>query len=243
MNEPVGQRVERKSMELHYRMRELPDSERPYERCQQYGAEVLSDAELLAVILRTGNRNCSALQLAQNILCLGQQSLLNLHQLSVEDLQSLPGIGKVKALQLKCVAELSKRMAAACYQRALTVDSPETLAGYYMERFRHEPREQLLLAMFDTRNRLLADQVLSVGTVNASLVSPREIFQRALQSRAVHIVLLHNHPGGDPAPSREDIRVTERIREAGELLGIMLTDHIIIGDNRYFSFREMEILN
>lgn len=230
-------------MELHYRMRELPDSERPYERCQQYGAEVLSDAELLAVILRTGNRNCSALQLAQNILCLGQQNLLNLYQLSAEDLRKLPGIGKVKALQLKCIAELSKRMASACYQRILKADDPEAIAGYYMERFRHEPTEKLLLAMFDTRNHLLRDEVLSVGTVNASLVSPREIFRKALQNQAVHIVLLHNHPGGDPTPSGEDIRVTGRVREAGVMLGIPLTDHIIIGDNRYFSFREKGILN
>lgn len=224
-------------------MRELPDSERPYERCQKYGAEVLSDAELLAVILRTGNRDCSALQLAQRILSLGQRNLLNLYQLSAEDLQRLPGIGKVKALQLKCVAELSKRMASACYQRSLQVDDPETLAGYYMERFRHESTEKLLLAMFDARNHLLKDEVLSVGTINASLVSPREIFRKALQNQAVHIILLHNHPGGDPSPSPEDLRVTRRIRETGDMIGIPLTDHIIIGDNRYFSFQEKEMLN
>lgn len=224
-------------------MRELPDSERPYERCQKYGAEVLSDAELLAVILRTGNRDCSALQLAQRILSLGQRNLLNLYQLSAEDLQRLPGIGKVKALQLKCVAELSKRMASACYQRSLQVDDPETLAGYYMERFRHESTEKLLLAMFDARNHLLKDEVLSVGTINASLVSPREIFRKALQNQAVHIILLHNHPGGDPSPSPEDLRVTRRIQETGDMIGIPLTDHIIIGDNRYFSFQEKEMLN
>lgn len=236
-------RVERKRMELHYRMREMPDSVRPYERCEAYGAQALSDAELLAVILRTGNRDCSALQLAQNVLCLGQQSLLNLYQLSAEELQALPGIGRVKALQLKCVAELSKRMASARYRRDLQVDEPGTLAAYYMERFRHEPTEKLMLAMLDNQNHLLKDEVLSVGTVNASLVSPREIFRKALQNQAVRIILLHNHPGGDPAPSREDIRVTKRVWENGELLGIPLIDHIIIGDNRYFSFQEKEMLN
>ncbi len=224
-------------------MRELPGSERPYERCEKYGPEVLSDAELLAVVLRTGNRDCSALQLAQKILCMGQQGLLNLYQVTVEDLKKLPGIGRVKAIQLKCVAELSKRIASACYRRVLQVDDPETLAGYYMERFRHESTEKLLLAMFDARNHLLKDEVLSTGTVNASLVSPREIFRRALQYQAVHIILLHNHPGGDPTPSGEDLRVTQRVQEAGKLVGIPLTDHIIIGDNQYFSFQEKEMLN
>lgn len=230
-------------MELHYRMKELPDSEKPYERCLKYGVSVLSDAELLSVIMRTGSKNQNSLQLAQTVLQRGQQNLLNLHTLSIDELRQIPGIGKVKAIQLKCVAELSKRMVMTCYRRDLQINDPASIAGYYMEQFRHETREKLMLAMFDTKNHFLGDDIVSVGTVNSSLVSPREIFIKALKRQAVSIILLHNHPSGDPNPSGEDIRTTAKVKECGRMLGITLADHIIIGDNRYFSFLEQDILN
>ena len=224
-------------------MKELPESERPYEKFARFGASALSDAELLAVILRNGSREKTALQLAQTVLCREQGNLLNLHRLTPEELQKIPGIGKVKAIQLKCIAELSRRMAAANYHKSMQIQDPSTIADYYMEQLRHEERETLLLAMFDTKGHFLGDEVLSIGTVNSSLVSPREIYRKALSRQAVTIIILHNHPSGDPTPSEEDVRITHRVSQCGELLGIPLADHIIIGDNRYISLREKEILN
>lgn len=230
-------------MDLHYTMKELPESEKPYERFLKQGASVLSDAELLAIILRSGGRKRTALQLAQDVLCRKQMSLLNLNQLTIEELVAIPGIGQVKAIQLKCIAELAKRIAVTSYVQRIQADEPGTIADYYMEQLRHETKEKLLLAMFDAKNRFIGDALLSVGTVNSSLVSPREIYLKALQSQAVNIIMLHNHPSGDPSPSEEDLRATLRVAECGRILGIFLADHIIIGDNRYISFREKGILN
>ena len=229
-------------MEVHYTMKELPESEKPYEKFLTNGALGLSDAELLAVILRTGSKQKTVVKLAQDVLCRGQWNLLNLYQLTLEELMEIPGIGQVKAIQLKCIAELAKRIAATSYRTNIEITEPVTIANYYMERLRHDTKEKLLLAMFDIKNRFIGDEVLSIGTVNSSLVSPREIYLRALQSQAIHIVLLHNHPSGDPTPSNEDVRTTIRVAECGRILGITLADHIIIGDNKYTSLREKGIL-
>ena len=230
-------------MDLHYTMKELPESEQPYEKFMKHGAGALSDAELLATILRNGSKRETALQLAQNILCKEQHNLLNLNQMSTEELMQISGIGKVKAIQLKCISELSRRIAKTTYQKNIQVNEPKTIADYYMEQLRHETKEKLLLAMFDTKNYFIGDEILSIGTVNSSLVSPREIFIKALQCQAVRIIILHNHPSGDPTPSQEDIRITRRVAECGNLLEISLADHIIIGDNRYISLREKGILS
>ena len=214
-------------MNQHLTVKELPDSEKPYEKCLQYGAECLSDAELLAVIIRTGTAGKKSIEVAQDILNRNQRNLLNLHHLSMKDFMEIPGIGTVKAIQLKCLAE---------------INNASSVALYYMEELRHENREKLMLCMFDSQSVLLGDEMISVGTVNASLVSPREIFIRALMRQAVHIILLHNHPSGVPLPSTQDKLVTRKIQECGEMLGIHLSDHIIIGDNQYFSFKEENLL-
>lgn len=227
----------------HLTMKELPESERPYDKFLNTGVEGLSDAELLAIILRSGSKGRTALQLAQDVLCREQRNLLNLNQLTMTELAEIPGIGKVKAIQLKCIAELAKRMSATTYRKNMKVDEPKTIAEYYMEQLRHETREKLLVAMFDTKNHFLGDEVLSIGTVNSSLVSPREIYLKALRSQAVNIILLHNHPSGEAEPSAEDLRTTRRVAECGRMLGITLADHIIIGDNSYTSMRESGSLN
>lgn len=229
-------------MNTHITMREMPESEQPIEKCTRYGAQSLSDAELLAVILRIGTRNMTALQLAQLLLSQKDKNLLNLFNMPMEEMQKLPGIGKVKAVQLKCIAELSGRIAKTNRLKNVNLSEPDSVAAYYMESLRHESKEKLLLSMFDTKSSLLGDEIISIGTVNTSLVSPREIFLKALEYKAVHIVLLHNHPSGDPNPSEADIRVTKLVQESGAMLGITLADHIIIGDNRYISFRENGLL-
>ena len=228
----------------HYSMKELPLKERPYERCLERGPEALSDAELLSVIIRTGAHGENSLDLARKVLGLSREGegLAAILHLSVPELCSLKVIGKVKAVQILCVGELSKRISQSRREKQLILNSPSSIAAYYMERMRHQEQEEMIAVFFNTKNRLLKDKLLTRGTVNASLVSPREIFIEALRYHAVYIVLLHNHPSGSPEPSKEDMLVTQRIERSGEMLGIRLIDHIIIGDNRYISFKERGLL-
>ncbi len=226
-------------------MRDLPSDERPYEKCRSYGPGALSDAELLAVVLRTGSKGQSALSLARRLLqtpnCRdGIQGICNY---SLAELTKQKGIGAVKGIQILCVAELSRRIAKSTAGRRLCFSSPETIADYYMEDLRHEKQEKIILILLNTRGDMICDRVMYSGTVSFSPVSPREIFLEALRYEAVNIVLLHNHPSGDPTPSREDILLTKRLLECGRLLNVPLTDHIIIGDRKYLSFREEGLLD
>lgn len=224
-------------------MKEIPCTERPYEKCERRGAENLSDAELLAVLLRTGTRGENALKLSERILYhAGDSGILNIHQFSKERLMQIKGIGKVKAIQLSCISELSKRLAKESAHELLSFENPESVANYYMEDLRHEKQEIMKLLMLNSRAKLIGETNVSKGTVNASLITPRELFIEALQKNAVSIVILHNHPSGDPTPSREDKLITRRIQEAGVLIGIELVDHIIIGNNCFLSFRRENLL-
>ena len=232
--------------EMKQTIRELPESSRPYEKCLKWGPSVLSDSELLAVILRSGVPGTNSLALANQILSLTKDTsypgLLGLLHMSLPDLMKVNGIGKVKAVQLKCIGELSKRMASAAARPRLSFNDPITIAKYYMEHLRHEEQEVLIVMLLDGRNHLLGEQTISRGTVSATLITPREIFVEALKYHAVSLILVHNHPSGDPTPSDCDREVTERVYTSGELLGIRLLDHIIIGDQKYVSFREQGIL-
>ena len=224
-------------------IREMPRDERPYEKCSRLGAEHLSDVELLAVLLRTGTRGENALELAGRILYhTGGIGILGIHQFNAERLKQIKGIGNVKAIQISCISELAKRLAKASYQDTVCFTDPKTIAQYYMEDLRHEKQEHMKLLMLNSKAKLLGETTISKGTVNASLVTPRELFIEALQKNAVSIIILHNHPSGDPSPSREDMLTTKRIQDAGALIGIELLDHIIIGNNCYISFREEGML-
>lgn len=220
--------------------KQLPESERPYEKCARSGPEALSDAELLAVIIRSGTKNERAVDLAIRVLNRpgARKGLSALHYYSQQELQKIKGIGKVKAIQLCCVAELAKRMHASVYHETTVFDSPKKIADYYMERLRHGRTEEILLLMLDTKGRKIADEVISKGTVNMSVLEPREVLITALRYEAVFLVLLHNHPSGVTIPSDADVSVTRRIATACEIVGISLRDHIIIGDNRYLSMME-----
>lgn len=225
-------------MQKNLTIKDLPDTEKPYEKCIAHGAGSLSDAELIAAVIRTGVPGEQSIDVARRILRASDDGILNIVYLSMQELRQIKGIGKVKAVQLKCIAELAKRISMARRYQRIVLDQPSTIAGYYMERLRHEPKENLLLSMYNGRSMLIKDLILTVGTTNSSLVSPAEIFRKALEYGAEYIVLLHNHPSGDPHPSEEDCHVTERISACGQMLGIVLMDHIIIGDNQYYSFRE-----
>lgn len=227
------------------RMKDLPCEERPYEKCLHMGAKTLSDAELLSVIIRTGNKEETSLDLAEKILSLGGtgDGLVGLLHHSLPDLMKVKGIGMVKGVQLACVGELSRRIwKRRTFAKRMTFTGPEEIADYYMEDMRHLEREEVRAMFLDTKQALLKDVLLSRGTVNASVLSPREVLIEALRYRAVSMVLVHNHPSGDPSPSRDDLALTHRIRTAGDLVGITLIDHIIIGDLRFVSFREQNIL-
>ena len=229
-------------MQKNMTVKELPDTERPYEKCLMYGADALTDAELISVIIRTGSRGERCVDLAHRILNAGPDGLLNLIQLDVKQLTGIRGIGNVKAIQLKCVGELARRIASTRRRQQVVLQSPESIASYYMERMRHETQEKLMLAMFDSKSMLLSEKVISVGTCNAALISARDIYRTALQEQAIYIVILHNHPSGNPEPSREDIQVTRKIKQSGEILDILLMDHIIIGDHTYTSLREIGMM-
>ena len=220
-------------------IKEMYREERPYEKCEQYGAENLTDAELLAVLLRTGTKGENSLRLAQKILHpeTDRGGLVNLPQWTVEQLRQVRGIGKVKAIQIRCLAELARRMAKAEALEGLDFSSPNTIARYYMEDMRHRQKEVMKLLLLNTKAKLIGASDISVGTVNATLVSPRELFLEALKKNAVSIILLHNHPSGDTTPSTADLSVTKRILEAGKLLGIRLMDHIIVAGDKYISLK------
>ena len=225
-------------------MKTLPKAERPYEKCLQYGTAGLSDAELLAVIIRTGSPEETSLELSKKVLgggCEGE-GLLNLLHRSVPELMEIKGIGPVKASQLLCIGELSRRIWRQAAGKRLTFHDPETIAGYYMEEMRHKEQEELHVMFFNNRQAMIQEVLVSRGSVNASLATPREILIEALRYRAVNMVLVHNHPSGDPSPSREDVTFTKRVRMAGEMVGIGLLDHIIIGDNLYLSLKERGML-
>ncbi|QUI23331.1 DNA repair protein RadC [Vallitalea pronyensis] len=224
------------------RVKDLPSSERPYEKFETYGPSALSDAELLAIIIRSGSRKERSIELAQRILGITEQGIRGIYGLSLDDLQQVSGIGRVKSIQIKAIAELSKRLSKYNAETKLKISSPGSIATLYMEEMRYLQQEHLKIVFLDTKNQIIADKFLTVGTVNASLINPREVFIQALRHHAVHVILLHNHPSGDPTPSQEDIAITKRIIEAGDIIGVRLLDHIIIGDGHYISLKERGIV-
>ena len=222
-------------------IRDLPIEERPREKLKALGAEALSNAELLAILLRTGSDRESALQLAVRLLSLGG-GLRELPGLSLEDLQELRGVGPAKAAQLKAALEIGRRLATMPPDQAERITSPQRAAALFMEELRYKKKEHFMIMLLNTKNHLLSREEISIGSLNASIVHPREIFRIPLRKSAASIILVHNHPSGDPSPSQEDLEVTRRLVEAGNLLGIAVRDHLIIGDGCYFSFKEKGLL-
>ena len=213
-------------------IKNMPESERPYEKCQKYGVKSLSDAELLAVIIKSGTKNKRSIDLAMQVLGADDQDgLAGMCRLTFQDLTKIKGVGTVKALQILCTIELSRRIAKASLGDRYVFDSAEAIAAYYMEDLRHLKQEHLILLMLDTKNQLIADSMITKGTVNAAMISPREIFIEAMKHEAVNIILVHNHPSGHPVPSQADIEITKNIASVGKLLGIHLLDHIIIRES------------
>ena len=222
-------------------IRDLPLEERPREKLKLFGAGSLSNAELLAILIRTGNRNESAVQIATRILA-GGGGLRSLPDLSLEDLQENKGIGPDKAVTIKAALELGCRLATAPKEVSGSITNPRQAADLFMEELRYKKKEYFKILLLNTKNQFISKEEISVGSLSASIVHPREIFNLPLRKSAASVILCHNHPSGDPSPSQEDLEVTRRLVDAGTILGIAVRDHIIIGDGSFFSFRERGLI-
>ena len=198
----------------------------PYEKCERYGAASLTDVELLAVIIRSGTKDKNCIQVAEELFKLsGNMGILGL-----------------KHLMFQCIGELSSRISKATMAKRTVFNTSKDAADYCMEELRHLEYECFMVLLLNTKCELINEKILSMGTVNYTCITSREVYRYALSKGAVYIIVVHNHPSGDPTPSREDSLCTKKLKEAGELVGIPLIDHIIIGDNRYISLKEQDMI-
>jgi DNA repair protein RadC len=218
-------------------IKDYPEDERPRERLIQDGPQSLSNHELLAIMLRTGSKEESVLQLANRLLT-SFEGLRLLKDASVDEMMSIKGIGSAKAVQIMAAVELGRRIHRLQYEDRYVIRSPEDAANYVMEDMRFLTQEHFVCLYLNTKNQVLHQQTIFIGSLNASIVHPREVFKEAFRRSAASFICLHNHPSGDPSPSREDIDVTKRLNECGKLIGIELLDHLIIGDQKFISLKE-----
>lgn len=224
-------------------MKELPAAERPREKLCQHGAKALTNAELLAILLRTGTKQDSVMRLAERLLKRYEEiGIAGVAALPMQELSRMKGIGPTKAVTVLAALELGKRLAMQQSRERPVIQRPEDAAALMGPMLRYEPQEHFKLVLLSTKHHVLAMPTVSVGTLNASLVHPREVFRMAVAYPAAAIILVHNHPSGDPTPSQEDIALTKRLAAAGELMDIRVLDHIIIGDNKYVSLKEKGII-
>ncbi len=222
--------------ESSFTIHDLPKSERPRERLQKHGADALSSQELLALLLGRGIKGESVMVTAQRLLS-SFGNIKNISEASLEELSTIKGIGLAKAAQIKSAFELAKRKEDHD-ERQIPVKSHQDVIKVVRQRLKDKKKEQFLVLCLDTRNNLIRICTISTGTLDANLVHPREVFKEAIQSLASSIILVHNHPSGNPEPSEADIEITKRIQETGKIVGIDVLDHIIIADNKSFSFKE-----
>lgn len=220
-----------------FMMKNVPYYDRPRERLQREGASHLSDAELLAILLRTGWEQETAYQLAQRLLA-RFGDLHGVAQASQSELTELKGIGPVKAIELQAAFEIGRRLRQVSRKNTPSIRLPRDVADLMIPELAHLTQEHFVCLFLNTKNHVIGKQTIFVGSLDSSIVHPREVYKEAIRRSSASVICLHNHPSGDPTPSREDIAVTRTLREAGELVGITLLDHIIIGDGKYISLKE-----
>jgi DNA repair protein RadC len=224
----------------YVRIKELPASEQPRERLRDYGPSALSDAELLAILLRTGLQGMNVVQLAQKLL-LDHGGWIGLQRLSFEELTKIHGLGEAKAAQVKAALEIGRRLVLTQPEQRPQISSPADVAALLMLEMAHLDQEHLRVVLLNTKNHVLRIETVYIGTINSSAVRVGEVFKVALRANAAAIIVVHNHPSGDPTPSPEDVAVTRQLVEAGKLLGVDLLDHLVIGQGRWVSLRERRL--
>ena len=221
------------------KIKELPISERPYEKLELYGTKSLTNAELLAIIIKSGTREETSINLAGRILNLNnnqnKDDLSFLRDISIEEFMKIKGIGKVKAIQLKAICELSIRMSKPSNYKKIQIKEPKDVAELLMNELRYEKREIAKVIILNNKNTILKILDISLGGSNFAVICPKDILAEAIRMEAPKIILVHNHPSGDPSPSKSDYDMTEKVEKAAELMGIELLDHVVIGDMRYIS--------
>ena len=222
-------------------IKELPSEERPRERLVKYGPEALSNAELLAIILRVGTREYSAIGLAEHLLGVFD-GLKGVATAGVDDLSAIKGLGVAKAAQLKAMVEIGKRLAASVPHSRQTIRSPQDAADLLMPEIRDLPQERFKAIYLNSRNEVLKTRTITIGSLDSSLITPRDLFREGISSNCASVVVAHNHPSGDPSPSKEDIDVSKRLIQAGQMIGIEVLDHVIIGDGRWLSLKERGLI-
>lgn len=220
-------------------IKQLPESERPYEKLQIYGADKLSNAELLAIIIKTGSKEATSVELACKILSLGskkeENNLKGILDSSIEEFMSIKGIGKVKAIQLVAIGELSKRMSKPVNILNLKITSPKDVYNLFKDELMYEKRELVKLIILNIKNNILKIVDLGAGGTNFAYIEPKDVLQEPIKTNAPKIILVHNHPSGNPTPSKQDLAITKRIEECAKMFGIELLDHIVIGSLGYES--------
>ncbi len=223
---------------MSIKIKELPESERPYEKLEMYGEKSLSNAELLAIIIKSGTKEETSIQLAQKILKLNdskEENLNYLQNITIEELQQIKGIGKVKAIQLKAVAELSIRMFKKVNYRKVVIKKPIDIARVFMSELKFEKNEKIKVVILNTKNEILKIKEVASGGVNFANFNINQIILEPIKMNAPKFILVHNHPSGDSTPSKQDIFITNKVYDLSQSLGIQLVDHIVIGDMNYTS--------
>ncbi len=224
---------------MSIKMKEMPISERPYEKLEMYGAKNLSNSELLAIIIKTGTKEETSVEVAKKIINLGKNNKVNdlrfLQDISIEEFMQIKGIGKVKAIQLLAVCELAKRMSRPIDFTKIKIKSTKDVADLFMEELKYEKREIAKLIILNSKNIVQKIVDISTGSTSYAVLEPKDILVEAVKVGAPKIILVHNHPSGDPTPSQQDYQVTDRIYDAADVMGIRLIDHVVIGDNKFES--------
>lgn len=233
-------------MEIKYpqTIKDWPEDDRPREKLIKSGPENLSSAELLAIILRTGSKGQSALDHAKTFIssCGGFRKIEQLSIAEIKSIKGIKGIGPAKAAQIKAVFEIAKRYAAEKIEIGEKFQNSRQVFNHFHESMRTKKKEVFVAMLLDGKNRMMRDVTVSEGCLTSSIVHPRELFNHVIRDSAANVILVHNHPSGDPAPSKEDRDITKRLKEVGELVGVKVLDHIIIGDGRYVSFADEGML-
>ncbi len=229
-------------MKKSFTVHDLPREERPRERLKRLGAEALSAQELLAVIISRGSPNKSVINIAQDLLTkFGNINAIS--QATIEQLTEVDGIGPARATQIKACFELGKRKDLEPETKDTHIENPKDVVDAIRKDLKDKAKEHFKIIMLNSRNKVIGIGDISVGTLDASLVHPREVFKEAISHNSASVILVHNHPSGDPEPSDDDIKITKKLVESGKILSIEVIDHIIVGKNSYYSFKEKELIH